>query len=66
VVATDKGNVYGLNASAGSQVWSQQAGSGVLSDLVVDGGMVYYSTKSGDVEKVDAADGTITSVQVPE
>ena len=66
VVATDKGNVYGLNASGGSQVWLQQAGSGVLSDLVVDGEMVYYSTKSGDVEKVDAADGTITSVQVPE
>jgi hypothetical protein len=37
----------------------------VLSDLVVNGGMVYYSTKSGDVQKVDPANGTITSVQVP-
>jgi outer membrane protein assembly factor BamB len=66
VVATDQGSVYGLDASTGSQVWASKAGSGVLSDLVVSGGMVYFSTKSGDVEKVDPANGTIASVQVPQ
>jgi len=66
IVATDQGNVYGLDASTGNEVWSSRAGSGVLSDLVVSGGMVYYSTKSGGVEKVDPTRGTITSVQVPQ
>ncbi len=66
VVATDKGNVYGLNASSGAQAWTTRAGSGVLSDLVVSESTVYYSTKSGDVEKVDPANGTITSVQIPQ
>lgn len=66
VVGTDKGFVYGLDAGTGSQVWSLEAGSGVLSDLVVNGGMVYYSTKSGNVEKVDPTNGTITNVQVPQ
>jgi len=66
VVATDQGNVYGLDAGTGSQVWSSSAGSGVLSDLVVNGGMVYYSTKSGAVQKVDPTNGNISDVQVPE
>ena len=66
VVATDQGNVYGLNASSGAQVWSSKASAGVLSDLVVNGDMVYYSTKSGDVQKVDPANGAISDVTLPE
>jgi outer membrane protein assembly factor BamB len=64
VVATDNGSVYGLDASSGSQIWSSKANAGVLSDLTVDSGMVYYSTKSGNVQKVDPADGTITDVPI--
>jgi outer membrane protein assembly factor BamB len=66
VVATDQGNVYGLNATSGAQVWTAKASSGVLSDLVVNGGFVYYSTKSGQLQKVDPTNGAITSVEVPQ
>jgi len=66
VVATDQGNVYGLNASSGAQIWLSKASSGVLSDLVVSGGMVYYSTKSGNMQKVDPTNGAISSVQLPQ
>ena len=49
VVATDQGNVYGLDAGSGGQQWTTKASSGVLSDLVVNDGSVYFSTKSGAV-----------------
>jgi len=43
----------------GRQAWTARAGSGVLSDLVMSESTVYYSTKSGDVEKVDPATGRL-------
>jgi hypothetical protein len=49
----------------GSQSWTSKASSGVLSDLVVNGEVVYYGTKSGAAQKVDPANGTISDVQVP-
>jgi eukaryotic-like serine/threonine-protein kinase len=66
VITTDQGNVYGINASTGEQSWTSKASSGVLSDLVVNGGMIYYSTKSGAVQKVDPANGAITDVPIPQ
>ena len=66
VVGTDQGNVYGLEAATGKQVWASKAASGVLSDLVVNSGAVYFTSKGGVVQKVDPTRGTITDVQVPE
>ena len=65
VVADESGFVYGLNASDGSQVWSSPASAGVPSDMTVNGDVAYYATKSGNIEKVDPADGTISIVQTP-
>lgn len=64
VVADDAGVLYGLEAGTGNQVWSQDAGVGILSDLVVDKGVVYFSTKNGDVESVDPSSGAITPVSI--
>ncbi len=62
VVATDNGSVYGLNATDGTEQWTAQASAGVLSDLTVNSGKVYYSAKNGNVQQVDPTNGTITDV----
>ncbi len=66
VVATDQGNVYGLDPATGSQLWSSKASAGVLSDLVVNGSSVYCGAKNGAVQQIDPVRGTITTVELPQ
>jgi outer membrane protein assembly factor BamB len=59
VVGDDDGYIYGLDADTGSEVWSAEAESGVLADLLLAEEIVYVSTKDGDVLALDPSDGGI-------
>jgi outer membrane protein assembly factor BamB len=62
VVADSEGNIYGLDAASGSEQWAEQAGLGVLADLLAAEGKVYLSAKSGDVLTVAPSDGSISTL----
>ncbi|MDI6857887.1 MAG: PQQ-binding-like beta-propeller repeat protein [Dehalococcoidia bacterium] len=62
VVADENGGIYGINAATGEERWSKDAGSGVLSDLLLRDGTVYLSTKDGALLAVSPDNGDISTI----
>jgi outer membrane protein assembly factor BamB len=50
-------NVYAVDASTGTKLWSYAVGSGVYSSPAVANGVVYVSSDDGKVYALNAATG---------
>jgi outer membrane protein assembly factor BamB len=64
VVATgDEGQVWGIDAATGGQVWSEDLGAAVFGNPLVIDGLVVVGDSRGDVVAFDAATGARRWVQ---
>jgi outer membrane protein assembly factor BamB len=57
-VAADNGNIYALNATTGTKLWSFTTGSNVFSSPAVANGVVYVGSNDGNVYALNGATGT--------